>query len=107
MLNGGGEEGKVFIITMPSGDEFGRLRNQNEEGETRPEPRLTPSNAWHQASRTPAVPITPPGPDPSLRTQATWTTNGDVSPLGIRRSHIHHRGRGVHLEKPGGQGNLS
>ena len=88
--------GKVLIITMPSGDEFGLAVKTKSEGETRTEPRPTAplSNAGFRPLRTPVVPGSPcrsrllaARPD-----RGAQKPQGKLSRLGIGWSHSRRGG---------------
>ena len=81
---------------MPSGDEFGLAVETKSEGETRTEPRLTPSlsNAGFRPPRTPVLRGSPSRsrllaarPDPGAE-----KPQGNLSRLGIGWSHNRHGG---------------
>ena len=81
---------------MPSGDEFGLAVKTKSEGETRTEPRLTPSlsNAGFRPPRTPVFPGFPSRsrllaahPDPGAQ-----KPQGNLSRLGIGWSHNRYGG---------------
>ncbi|XP_044788733.2 uncharacterized protein LOC123330708 isoform X2 [Bubalus bubalis] len=81
---------------MPSGDEFGLAVKTKSEGETRTEPRLTPSlsNAGFRPPRTPVFPGSPSRsrllaahPDPGAQ-----KPQGNLSRLGIGWSHNRYGG---------------
>ena len=88
--------GKVLIITMPSGDEFGLAVKTKSEGETRTEPRPTGplSNAGFRPLRTPVFPGSPcrsrllaARPD-----RGAQKPQGKLSRLGIGWSHSRRGG---------------
>ena len=83
--------GKVLIITMPSGDEFGLAVKTKSEGETRTEPRPTAplSNAGFRPLRTPVVPGSPCRSRPARGAQKP---QGKLSRLGSGWSHSRRGG---------------